>query len=350
MQFFKDAMPPDSDELKVDALKLAVRMANENGITGWFEAWTLETSLPIWDSVARRGELTLHTRLAPLAIGFEGVHMEGEEINALMESYELPGITYGAKIFTDGTLEGGTAGMSVPSGPNDDLGSTTVNEATLRRVIRGLDRAGIQMKAHTIGDRANDMILDVLEGVIAERGSNDLRHHVAHLSHLSDALYPRYAASGIPVEANIALAAPILYQTDVIRPVLPRDMYEHHTNAWGKLVNAGAQLAGASDWSSLPFDPFYAMGAAVTRTDPTRPENGVWSPENRLTVEQAIEVYTINGAYLTHFDDVAGSIEVGKQADMVVLSQNMFEVEPMKLYETKPLKTIFAGKVVYERH
>lgn len=349
MQIFKDAMPPDTDELKRDGLNLAVRMANENGITGWFEAWTLEDSLPIWNEIAKSGELTVHSRLAPLAIGFEGVNLEGDEINALMAKYELPGVTYGAKIFTDGTLEGGTAGMSVPSGPNNDLGSTTVDEETLERVIRGLDAAGIQVKAHTIGDRANAMILGVLERVIEDRGNNDLRHHVAHASHLSDDLYPRYAQSDIGLEGNIALAAPILYQTDVIRPNCPVDIYENHTNPWGKIVNAGARLAGASDWSSLPFDPFYAMAAAVTRTDPTRPDNGVWSPENRLTVKQAIEVYTINGAYLMHLDGVAGSIEAGKLADMVVLSQNMFEVDPMELYNTKPLTTIFGGKIVYER-
>ena len=350
MQLLKDAMPPDSDQLKLDGLKLATRMANENGIVGWFEAWTLEESLPIWAKIAQSGDLTVHTRLAPLAIGFEGVYMEGPQINELMAEYDLPGITYGAKIFTDGTLEGGTAGMSESSGPNKDLGSTTVNKETLERVIRGLDKAGIQVKPHTIGDRANAMILDVLERIIAGRGNNDLRHHIAHASHLSDTLYPRYAKSDIGVEGNIALAAPILYQTDVIRPNCPEDIYEHHTNPWGNLVNAGARLAGASDWSSLPFDPFYAIAAAVTRTDPTRPENGVWSPENRLTVEQAIKVYTINGAHLMHLDDVSGSIEVGKWADFVVLSQNMFEVEPIDLYKTKSLMTIFKGNVVYSKN
>jgi predicted amidohydrolase YtcJ len=349
MQIFKDAMPPDSDELKLDGLKLATRMANENGIVGWFEAWTLEGSLPFWDAIAKSGDLTVHTRLAPLAIGFEGVYMEGPEINELMAKYDLPGVTYGAKIFVDGTLEGGTAGMSEPSGPNKDLGSTTVDKETLERVISGLDKAGIQVKPHTIGDRANTMILEVLEGVIADRGNNDIRHHVAHASHLSDKLYQRYSKSDIGVEGNIALAAPILYLTDVIRPNCPEDIYEHHTNPWGKLMNAGVRLAGASDWSSLPFDPFYAMAAAVTRTDPTRPDKGSWSPENRLTVEQAIKVYTINGAHMMHLDDVSGSIEEGKWADFVVLSQNMFEIEPMDLYKTKPLTTIFKGHIVYSK-
>jgi len=349
LQVFKDVIPPDSDETKRDGLKLAMRMANENGLTSWFEAWTLEASLPIWDDLARAGELTVHTRLAPLAIGFDGVAMDGPEIKALVEAYELPGIAYGAKIFTDGTLEGGTAGMLAPSGPNNDLGSTTVDEETFERVVRSLDAAGIQVKAHTIGDRANGMILEVLERVIADRGNNELRHHIGHVAHLHPDYYPRYVESGIPVESNIAQAAPMLYMTNVIKPVTPPDVWEHHTFPFGKLVNAGACLAGASDWSSLPFDPFYAMGAAVTRTDPKRPDLGAWSEENRMTVEQIIRAYTINGAHIMHQDDETGSIEEGKWADMVVTSQNLFEIEPMEIFKTSVIRTVFKGRVVYER-
>lgn len=349
MQVFKDVIPPDTDAMKKDGLRLAMKMANENGITSWFEAWTLEAALPIWDEVAKAGELTVRTRLAPLAIGFEGVAMEGPEMNALMAKYELPGITYGAKIFTDGTIEGGTAGMLEPAGPNNDLGSTTVDEETMERVVRSLDAAGIQVKAHTIGDQANGMILGVFERVIADRGQNDNRHHVGHVAHLNADYYARYTKSGIPVESNIAQAAPMLYMTDVIKPVTPPDLWEHHTYPFGNLVNAGVVLAGGSDWSSLPFDPFYAMAAAVTRIDPRRPELGAWSEENRVTVEQIIRTYTMNGAYLMHADNETGSIEVGKSADMVVISQNLFEIEPMEIYNTVPLKTIFRGSVVYER-
>ena len=349
MQVFKDVIPPDTDAMKKDGLQLAMKMANENGITSWFEAWTLEAALPIWDDIAKAGELTVRTRLAPLAIGFEGVAMEGPEMNALMEKFELPGITYGAKIFTDGTIEGGTAGMLEPAGPNNDLGSTTVDEETMERVVRSLDAAGIQVKAHTIGDQANGMILSVLERVIADRGQNDHRHHVGHVAHLNADYYARYKESGIPVESNIAQAAPMLYMTDVIKPVTPPDLWEHHTYPFGNLVNAGVVLAGGSDWSSLPFDPFYAMAAAVTRIDPKRPELGVWSEENRVTVEQIIRTYTMNGAYLMHAESEAGSIEVGKSADMVVISQNLFEIEPMDIYNTHALTTVFKGEVVYEK-
>jgi len=349
MQVFKDVIPPDTDAMKKDGLRLAIKMANENGITSWFEAWTLEAALPIWDDIAKAGELTVRTRLAPLAIGFEGVAMEGPEMNALMEKFELPGITYGAKIFTDGTIEGGTAGMLEPAGPNNDLGRTTVDEETMERVVRSLDAAGIQVKAHTIGDQANGMILSVLERVIADRGQNDHRHHVGHVAHLNADYYARYKESGIPVESNIAQAAPMLYMTDVIKPVTPPDLWEHHTYPFGNLANAGVVLAGGSDWSSLPFDPFYAMAAAVTRTDPKRPELGAWSEENRVTVEQIIRTYTMNGAYLMHAESETGSIEVGKSADMVVISQNLFEIEPMDIYNTHTLTTIFKGEVVYEK-
>jgi len=100
-------------------------------------------------------------------------------------------------------------------------------------------------------------------------------------------------------------------------------------------------------------DALFALSMMIILTQVDYPDPRVVTSDEQIKAfladqVPAIEVYTINGAYLTHFDEVAGSIEVGKQADFVVLSQNMFEVEPMKLYETKPLRTVFAGKVVYE--
>lgn len=353
MDAVRRAIPAAGKAQKVEGMKAAIAEAHASGITSWFGAAEPNEDqwLPIWKELDASGELKIHTRISQLAIGYggEGSFQDGSAIASIVSPYKDEGFeVMAAKIFVDGTAEGGTAAFLEPAGLNGDLGSMTASPQTLQRIVASLDEAGIQIKAHSIGDRAVREILDAYAMVIQKRGSNELRHHVAHAVFVHADDLARFTALGVPVESNIGQAAPMAYMTDVIKPVTPETMWEENTLPFGKLVASGAMLAGASDWSSLPFDPFYGMAAAVTRTDPGRPELGAWSPQNRLSLEQIIQAYTMGGAYIMHSEDETGSIEVGKSADMVVVDRDLFAIEPMEIYRAKPLRTIFAGEVVWE--
>jgi hypothetical protein len=119
--------------------------------------------------------------------------------------------------------------------------------------------------------------------------------------------------------------------------------------AWRSLLDAGATLAFGSDWPVAPLDPVLGIYAAVTRRTLDGKHPGGWVPEERLTVAQAVHAYTMGSAYAEYQEKIKGSIEVGKLADLVVLSDDIFSIAPEQIEKTKVDCTVFDGKIVYER-
>jgi hypothetical protein len=253
----------------------------------------------------------------------------------------------GLKAFVDGSLGSSTALFYEPY--SDNLRATGLlspqmsPEGDLEKRLLEADRAGLQVAVHAIGDKANAIILDIFERVIARNGARDRRWRIEHAQHLRAADIGRFGRLGI-----IASVQPFHAADDGrwAEAKIGRERCRM-TYAFRSLVDGGAVLACGSDWTVAPLSPLTGIAAAVTRrtTDGKNP-NG-WYPEQKLTLEEALAGYTRNGAYAEFSEKTKGSIAPGKLADLVVLSPDVFKMPPEKIAEARVKLTIVNGAVVF---
>ena len=155
-----------------------------------------------------------------------------------------------------------------------------------------------------------------------------------------------------PTDLAVDISPAVTYPSQAFEsfvPLVGRERAQRLYQA-GSLLRAGAHLGWGTDWlTMIPPGPWMPMQGFITRTNPDAPGMGVLGDDEELTVEQAIRVFTINGAYAVGAEDRLGSIEVGKLADMIVLNHNLFEIDPAEIRNTVVQRTILNGKVVYER-
>jgi predicted amidohydrolase YtcJ len=198
---------------------------------------------------------------------------------------------------------------------------------------------------HAIGDRANHLILDIFERVFEKNGARDRRWRIEHVQHLLPEDRKRFADLGI-----LASMQPY-HAIDDGRWAENKIGQERAGYAYSfqSLLDNEAVLAFGSDWTVAPMNPLLGIYAAVTRNtlDGKNPEG--WFPEQKIPVEDAIKGYTINGAYAEFAENKKGSLEEGKYADIVVLSDNLFEISPSDIPKTQILMTIVGGNIVYKR-
>jgi len=251
----------------------------------------------------------------------------------------------GLKGFVDGSLGSHTAAFfkGYADTPNEK-GYFVNTREELYGWIKDADNAGLQVMVHAIGDSANNELLNIYEVVANENGPRDRRFRIEHAQHLSVADISRFASLGvIPVMQPYHAIDDGRWAEDVIGSERIKTTY-----AFNSLLAAGAILALGSDWFVAPPIPLLGIYAAVTRRtlDGENPEG--WVPQQKISVEEALIAYTINGAYASFEEDIKGSLEPGKLADFVILDQNLFEIDPISIKNTKVLQTYVGGKKVYE--
>lgn len=249
------------------------------------------------------------------------------------------------KGFVDGSLGSHTAAFFKPfsDSPNDS-GFFVISEKDLYERVSQADKAGLQLAIHAIGDRAIHTLLNIFERVEKENGPRDRRFRIEHSQHLDSADIDRFAKLGV-----IASMQPYHAIDDGrwAEKIIGHERGKT-TYAFKTLFDANAKVVFGSDWFVAPPVPLEGIYAAVTRRtlDDKNPEG--WYPEQKITVEQALQAYTINAAYASFDEKIKGSIEVGKLADFVVLGQNIFEIAPEKIREVKIIKTVVGGNPVFE--
>ncbi len=251
------------------------------------------------------------------------------------------------KAFIDGTLGSGTALMFAPFA--DEPGKTglpQMPEAAFDALIAEAHANGFQTGTHAIGDKGVSWVLDAVERARRKFGSKDLRHRIEHAQVIAPADFERFAALGV-----IASMQPTHCTTDIrfcearIGSERSRGAY-----AWRSLLDKGARLAFGSDWPVEPLDPMRGLYAAVTRTniETGSPEAG-WFPGQRLTMAEAIGLFTKGAAHASFEEDVKGTLEPGKLADMVVLSRDLFVIPAREILTTQAEITILGGRIVFQR-
>jgi len=249
----------------------------------------------------------------------------------------------GLKAFVDGSLGSATALFFEPF---DDASETAglradddIPEGLLENNIKEADKAGLQCSIHAIGDRANNIVLNYFEQVARENGPRDRRFRIEHAQHLLPSDIPRFARLGV-----IASVQPYHAIDDgrwaekKIGRARARTTY-----AFRSLLDSGATVAFGSDWTVAPLSPLTGIYAAVTRqtTDGKNPKG--WVPEQKITVEEAVRAYTSSAAYAEFAERDKGTLEVGKLADIVVLSKDIFRIRPEEIPDTGVWYTIVGG-------
>lgn len=252
----------------------------------------------------------------------------------------------GVKGFVDGSLGSTTAWFYKPyNDATSTSGLLVTDTAKLREWALAADRAHLQVAIHAVGDRANDWLLDMYEWIEARNGARDRRLRIEHAQHLTGAAIPRFARLGV-----LPSMQPY-HAIDDGRWAQKRIGSERilTTYAFRSLLNARAHLVFGSDWAVAPLDPLLGIYAAATRRtlDDANP-NG-WVPQEKISVEEALRAYTSNNAYATFSEHETGTLERTKRGDMVVLSDNILKIDPVKIKDAKVDFTMINGEVVFER-
>ena len=341
MALVRRVIPVPSDAERDDALQAAVAHAAERGVT-------LVTDMGLWADLETyrrahaRGELSIRV--------YSVVPIAGWRDLARLVERQSRGdhrLLWGAvKAFVDGSLGSTTAWFHEPY--EDDPGTSgliVTDTARLKDMIVTADRAGLHVMVHAIGDRANDWLLDAFASARAANGERDRRFRIEHTQHLT-----RGAMQRIADDRVIASMQPY-HAIDDGRWAAKRIGSDRiqTTYAFRDLLERGARLTFGSDWTVAPLDPLLGIYAAVTRRtlDGANPEG--WVPAQKISVEEAITAYTVTNAYASYLEDYLGTLEPGKYADLVVLSDDIFTIDPVEIQRVRVDLTLVEGKVVYRR-
>ena len=252
----------------------------------------------------------------------------------------------GLKGFVDGSLGSTTAWFYEPYADEPNTaGFMTSDSVDLRADIEGGDAAGLQILVHAIGDAANDWLLDVYRDVAAQNGARDRRFRIEHAQHLSPSALPRFAEQGVIASMEPYHAADDgRWAEKRIGPERIRTTY-----AFRSLLDAGATLAFGSDWTVAPIDPILGIDAAVTRRtiDGANPDG--WMPQERISLEETLRAYTQGAAYAGFMEGKTGSIAPGMLADLVVLSESLFDTDAKSMVHARVDMTVVGGRAAYQR-
>jgi predicted amidohydrolase YtcJ len=364
MDLVERLIPPTSTDRWIEGLRVAQTFLHSLGITGWQDASvgpgsydTLEAYL----TLAGRGELTARV----VAALWWDRHRGEEQVEDLLEQRDrgrAPRFrATSVKIMQDGVVETYTAAMLRPyldadGHPTSNHGLSFVEADALKRYVTRLDAEGFQVHVHAIGDRAVRESLDAIEAARTANGPGDHRHHLAHIQVIHPDDLSRFrelevVANGQPLWAN--------YEAQMTELTLPflgpeRAGWQY---PFGSLVREGATLAFGSDWSVSSPNPFEEIHLAVNRrvwdeaiaeAGDARAVDDVFLPRERVDLSTAVRAFTMGSAFVNHLDDVTGSIEIGKYADLVVLDRDPFALPSSELYRTSVDLTFIEGVAVHE--
>jgi predicted amidohydrolase YtcJ len=341
-------VPPLTHEQRMKAARRALQHAASVGVTSFQymdngDAADTYADISVFAELLNRGELTARGYFAPSVMSWGdqakiGVH----------RAFGSPWLRIGAlKGFADGSLGATTAYFFEPyddSPGNRGLLSDQMQppSAMLGRMLKA-DAAGLQLCTHAIGDQGISIILDFYADIMKQHGPADRRFRIEHAQHMAAKDFDRFAQLGV-----IASVQPY-HAIDDGRWAEKRIGQDRasRTYAFRTFLNHGVRLAFGTDWDVAPLNPMLGLYAAVTRAtlDGKNPQG--WFPEQKLTVAEAVEAYTTGSAYAEFQDQEKGSLSVGKLADMVLLSDDIFTIDPVRIRDVKVLRTVVGGKQVY---
>ena len=334
--------PPTFDE-KLAAARAATDYAASLGVTS-LQDMSAGADVGVYQALLDRGELK--TRIYAVWPLPQWERLAATGVRASFGSAMLR--TGGLKGFADGSLGSTTALFFDPyfdapntcGIPSDEM----FPEGVMLERVCGADKAGLQILIHAIGDRANDQVLSIYEQVENGHGEIDRRFRIEHAQHLRAQDIPRFARARVIASMQPSHAIDDgRWAEKRIGPGRAQTTY-----AFRSLLDSGATLAFGTDWTVAPLNPLLTIYAAVTRRTPDGKHPDGWVPEQKITVEEAVRAYTAGSAFAEFQEHEKGTIAPGKLADIVMLSRNIFTIDPIEIENVKVVTTIMDGRLVYD--
>jgi predicted amidohydrolase YtcJ len=334
---------PDYAEDRVDAaLDEAQTEAVGYGLTAIFDPSAEEWMLKGYQRGDRDGRLKLRVKAAVKVEAAEGP-AGVQRMLALKAKYASPRLDVtSVKLFVDGVIETGTAALLESYVGSNAAGELLFKPQEIDAIAVAADKAGLQLHAHAIGDRAVRVTLDAYEAARKANGERDSRHQITHLELIDPADIPRFGKLGVLANIQALWAYPDTYIVDLTEPKIGPERSQW-LYPFGALRQAGAILVGSSDWSVSSMNPLEAIQTGVTRQDMEDPEGRVLTPQHKLDVMEMLRAYTVNAAYAAFDEAESGTLTSGKRADVVVLDKDVTKVAPTEIASAKVLLTLIDG-------
>jgi predicted amidohydrolase YtcJ len=341
MNYFTSAIPEASWEQKLEAAQAATDHAASMGVTS-VQDMSAGTDVGVYQELLRQGRLKTRVYACSTLTDFERWRRTG-----IRYAFGTPMLRVGClKGYADGSLGSTTAWFFEPY-LDDSKTSGLAGEDIPKTpdLVLAADKAGLQINIHAIGDRANATILDIFAKTVQANGERDRRFRIEHAQHLRQADIKRFGSQKV-----VASMQPF-HIIDDGRWAWKRldEKRIKSTYAFRTILDTGGVLAFGSDSPVAPLNPLYGVYAAVTRrTLDSKNPNG-WVPEQKISVDETVRSFTWGSAFAEFQENIKGTLELGKVADLVILSDDIFTIDPVKIWDVKPLITVVDGKVVFER-
>ena len=342
--YIDKVIPPLTHDQRLKIVKRALAHAASVGVTSVQHMVASNEDIAVYSELLQRDELTTRIYVAPSI-----THVDDLAKLGIGHAFGGPYLRIGAlKAFADGSLGSGTAYFYEPflnQGNNRGLLSDEMQPISLMRDrYMKADAAGLQICTHAIGDEGISTILDLYSEVIKKHGEADRRLRIEHAQHMAAKDFERFA------QLHVIASVQPYHAIDDGRFAESHIGHERasRTYAFRTFLDHGVRLAFGTDWEVAPLDPLLTVYAAVTRATLDGKNPNGWFPEQKFSVAEAIEAYTMGSAYAEFQEKEKGSITPGKLADMVLLSDDIFSIVPEKIREVRVLKTFVGGRLVFD--
>ncbi len=342
-------VPQMTGTQKLEALAAGLREANRQGLVRVHSAGGDFEVLNYYKSLRSEGKLTLRMTIAYFLNPPELKPETMKLLEATRREYDDEWISTNAvKTMLDGVVEAHTAAMLTPYSDDASLsGKMFWDAAKYKAAIKDIDAHGFQIFTHAIGDGAVRLALDAYEGAAKANPKSAGRPRIEHIETINAADVPRFGKLGV-----IASMQPLhAYPDENTLTVWARNAGPERVSrafGWQSIAKTGGGLAYGSDWPVVTLNPWEGLQNAVTRETTEGTPKGGWVPAERVTLTQAIEAYTLGAAFAGRRERTEGSLQPGKVADVIVVSQDLFAIDPHAISKTQVLTTIVGGKTVYE--
>ncbi len=348
-ELVRKAVPKPTRGEKIAALHAGIAWANENGLTRVRSAGGDFEELALYDEIRQHGDLNLRFYIArfqdPPGLREEDL----AESKMAREKYHDEWIdTNAVKFMVDGVIESHTAALLDPYTDDPSTkGRLFWDPERYKSAVAELDRLGFQIFTHAIGDYGVRTALDAYDNAERVNHTRDRRPRVEHIETISPGDIPRFGKLGV-----IASMQPLhSYPNEDTLNVWARNIGPDRASrawVWKSILDSGGHICFGSDWPVVTLNPWEGVQTAVTRQTKEGTPEGGFVPSQRLTVAQAVEAYTLGAAFAGRREKTEGSLETGKAADLIIVSQNIFTADPHQIGQTKVVLTMVGGRVVYQ--
>lgn len=344
-ELIEKIIPPPTDAEIENYLIKAIDECVKYGITEVHDMGLDKQLIRVYEKLIKDKKLLIRIYGAIDAPG-----EDWEEVAQNPKQVDFPGDMLkvkAVKMYADGAL--GSRGAALIEEYSDDPGNrglTLLSDSIMEGVAQSAINNGFQICVHAIGDRANHIVLNLFEKIIARYGESDYRFRIEHAQVIAPEDIPRFAKLRvIPSMQPVHCVSDMDWAEERLGKIRIKGAY-----AWRSLLDNGSIIAAGSDSPNDILDPIVGFYSAITRSDPSKSDIKSWYPEQCMNREEALRAYTIWAAYSAFREKKKGTIEIGKYADFTILSKNILEIPENEILSTEVLFTIVDGRVVYNKN